>query len=244
MKFGHPFTPYPPLVVNCCPTGMVPTRQMSPHVPLAADEIVAEAVALARAGAAILHLHARDETGAPTPSKEVYRRILCEVRQRVPEVILCVSTSGRLWSDFARRSEVLDLEGDARPDMASLTLGSMNFMRQASLNEPATIRDLARKMLDRGIKPEVEIFDLGMMDFAHRLVHEGLLPGVLYANILLGNLGTAPADLGCLSLIADRAPRPCVLSVAGLGAASLPVHMVALAAGMHVRVGLEDTLYM
>lgn len=147
---------------------MVPTKAMTPHVPISVDEITREATRLVELGASILHLHARDEHGTPTWKKEVYRRILLGIRERAPEAVLCVSTSGRLWSDFARRSDVLELDGDARPDMASLTLGSMNFIGQASVNSPSMIRDLARKMADCGIRPELEVFDLGMMHYARR----------------------------------------------------------------------------
>ncbi len=243
MKFGHPVTPYPPLLLNCCPTGMVPTKAMTPHVPIAVEEIVAEAGELVALGASILHLHARDEDGKPTWKKEIYRRLLIGIRERVPDVTLCVSTSGRLWSDFERRSEVLELDGDARPDMASLTLGSMNFVGQASVNSPDMIRDLARKMADRGIRPELEVFDLGMMHFARRLVSERLLPRRNYVNVLLGNLGTAPADLGALSMIVDAAPAESAIGVAGIGVFGAAVHAAALSAGLHVRVGLEDGVY-
>lgn len=222
---------------------MVPTKEMTLHVPIAVDEIVTEAARLVELGASILHLHARDEHGKPTWKKEMYRRILLGIRERAPEAVLCVSTSGRLWSDFARRSEVLELDGDARPDMASLTLGSMNFIGQASLNPPDMIRDLARKMAERGIRPELEVFDLGMMHFAHRLAEEGLLPGRRYANVLLGNLGTAPADLGVLSIIVDSAPADTVIGVSGIGVFGPAAHAAALSAGLHVRVGLEDGVH-
>lgn len=242
MKFGHPFEPYPPLVVNCSPTGMVPTREMTPHVPLSVEEIVAEGLRLADGGASVLHLHARDEDGQPTWRKEIYQRIFCGIREKNQDVILCASTSGRLWSDFERRSAVLELGGDA-PDMASLTLGSMNFIRQASSNSPSVIRDLAKKMADHGIRPELEVFDLGMMHFARHLIREGLLPAHNYINVLLGNLGTAPADLGALSLIVDSAPPDSVIGVAGVGVTGLPVQMAAVAAGLNVRVGIEDGIH-
>ncbi len=222
---------------------MLPTREMTPHVPLTVEEIIADVSRLAQLGAVIAHLHARDEQGKPTWKKEVYRRIVAGLRELCPDLVLCVSTSGRLWSDFERRSEVLELEGDAKPDMASLTLGSMNFVGQASVNSPQMIRDLARKMADRGLRPELEVFDLGMMDLARRLDLERLLPPRKYINVLLGNLGTAPADLGVLSMLVDAAPTDSVIGVAGLGVFGPAVHAAAVAAGLHVRVGLEDGIH-
>jgi uncharacterized protein (DUF849 family) len=243
MKNNHPFQPYPPLILNCCLTGCVVTKEITPHVPLSVTEIIAEGVKLAEAGVSILHLHARDAAGRPTWSKEIYRRIICGIRESNPEVILCVSSSGRFWSDFERRSEVLELNGEARPDMGSLTLGSMNFKDQSSLNQPDMIRRLAKKMADNGIKPELEVFDLGMIHMVKILRREGLLTGPVYINLILGNPGTAPPDLGALSLLVDNAGPDSVLAVSGLGISALPVHMAGLAAGLHVRFGLEDQIY-
>lgn len=244
MKFGHPFVEYPNLILNCCPVGMIPTREITPHVPITPEEIIRESIELAQAGVTMLHVHARGSDGRPTWSKAVYERIISSIREQNSQVILCVSTSGRLWSEFEKRSAVLELTGDAKPDMASLTPCSMNFLNHASVNPPNIVRDLLRKMNDHGIKPELEVFDSGMMNILHALRQEGLLPGPLYVNILLGNLGTAPADLGLLSLLVDQAEQDSVIAASGIGRAALPVQMTALAAGLHVRFGLEDAIYL
>jgi len=244
MKFGHPFAKYPKLILNCCPVGLIPTRALTPHVSITPEEIVREGLELAQNGVAILHLHARAEDGAATWSKAIYERIILGIREKNTEVILCVSTSGRFWPEFEKRSAVLELKGDAKPDMASLTLGSMNFIHHASVNPPTMIRDLARKMLDHGIRPELEVFDTGMMSMVSVLRQEGLVTGRPYINILLGNLGTAPADLGVLSQMVDQAGPDCILAASGIGRAALPVQLTALAAGLHIRFGLEDALYL
>ena len=114
-----------PLVLNLAPTGVVPTRDMSPHVPLQPDEIVADVLAAAEAGITIAHLHARDVRGAPTYRREVYARIIGGIRERAPDLVICVSCSGRQARLFEQRAEVLDLDGDLKPDMASLTLSSL-----------------------------------------------------------------------------------------------------------------------
>ena len=111
-----------PLILNLAATGMVPTREMSEHVPLQPSEIVADVLRCADAGITVAHLHARDENDEPTHSKDVYARIIAGIREQRPDLVLCVSISGRRAPDFAPRAEVLDLEGDLAPDMASLTL--------------------------------------------------------------------------------------------------------------------------
>jgi 3-keto-5-aminohexanoate cleavage enzyme len=224
--------------------GLIPTKELTPHVPITPEEIIKEGLELAQCGAAILHLHARDNHGKPTWSKAVYEKIISGIREKNSGVVLCVSTSGRFWSDFQKRSEVLELTGDARPDMASLTPGSMNFPNHASVNPPDIVRDLLHKMNDCGIKPELEVFDSGMMNIIHALRKEGLVHDRPYINILLGNLATAAADLGPLSLLVDQAAKDSIIAVSGIGRAALPVHMTAMAAGLHVRFGLEDALYM
>jgi len=222
-------------------SGMIPTKEMTEHVPVTEDEIIYEVLNLASIGVSIVHIHAR-ENGKPTWKKEIYKRIIGGIREKNEDIILCVTTSGRDWQDFERRSEVLDLEGDYKPDMASLTLGSMNFIKTASMNAPSMIRDLAKKMKDNGIKPELEAFDVGMAKFANRLVKEGLLDKP-YMNILLGNMGTAPADIGTMSSILDVVPNGTICAFAGIGVFSFPVHVTSIMSGTHVRVGLEDNIF-
>ena len=147
------------LIVNLAPTGLKPMKPQNPNVPVTPGEIIAECVACASLGASIVHLHAREEDGSPTHRKAIFQRIVEGIRERRPDLVICVSVSGRAFPEFEKRSEPLDLEGDAKPDMASLTLGSMNFYREASVNSPETIRALAEKMAERGIKPEIEILD-------------------------------------------------------------------------------------
>src|SRR5689334_11476986 len=107
-------------ILNFTPTGMVPTRAMTQHVPLTPDEIIKQSLECAGQGASMLHLHARDEQGMPHYSKEIYARIIGGIREKNPELVLCVSTSGRTHREFSQRSEVLDLEGDLKPDFGSL----------------------------------------------------------------------------------------------------------------------------
>lgn len=230
-----------PLVL--APTGMVPTRAMTPHVPLTPAEIAADVAAAASIGITSVHLHARGEDGDPTWEREVYRRIVGAVREAAPDVVINVSTSGRTWSEVERRADCLALDGDLKPDLASLTLSSLNFLTQASINSPDTIHALAQIMLDRGIVPELELFDFGMVNYVHVLQRKGLLPGPVVANMFFGNVAGMQATLAEMGLAIDRLPPGTIWSGAGLGDFGLPVQAHSVAAGGGVRVGLEDGIW-
>ena len=231
-----------PLILNVALTGMVPTKADNASVPVTPEEIAEDAARCVAAGAAIVHLHARDSEGRPTYRAEVYAEIIRRIRERSPDVIVCVSTSGRLFKTFAERSEVLDLEGELVPDMASLTLGSLNFPKQASVNDPEMIRRLARRMAERGVVPELEVFDLGMVDYARFLIERGELREPLYFNLLLGSLGTLSATPAHLTALVDALPTGSTWAGAGIGRFQFFVNAMAITMGGNVRVGLEDNL--
>ena len=231
------------LIVNAALTGMVPTQADNPHVPVTPEEIAADARRCVDAGAAILHLHARDAQGRPTWRPDIYRDILQRVRALCPDAILCVSTSGRVFRQFEERSAALAI-ADPPPEMASLTLGSMNFAREESVNSPSMIRALALKMKDRGIVPELEIFELGMAEFSHYLIGHEILRPPFYANILLGSLGTLSARPLNLALAVKALPQGATWAGAGIGRHQLEVNTLAITMGGHVRVGLEDNLWL
>jgi 3-keto-5-aminohexanoate cleavage enzyme len=154
-----------------------------------------------------------------------------------------VTTSGRNWSEFERRSEVLDLTGNAKPDFASLTLGSLNFPTGTTVNSIDMIRRLAQTMKEKGIRPELEAFDLGMIGMAKYLERDGLIEGIKYFNLLLGNLGTVPATIGNLADLVHALPENSVWTAAGMGIFQLPMNVAAIVAGGGVRVGIEDSVY-
>ncbi len=231
------------LIVNLCPTGMVPTRASSPHVPLTADEVAADVRRCADAGASIVHVHPRDSDGRPTQDPAIAAEFIRAVRASVPEIVVCITTSGRVSPELAGRAVVLELDGDAKPEMASLTLGSLNFPKEASISAPATIQGLARAMEERGIVPELEVFDFGMLDYAHYLQDRGLLSAPVYVNLLLGSLGTLAATPLNLALLVERLPTGATWAAAGIGQYQFDVNRLAIAMGGGVRVGLEDNLW-
>ena len=237
---AHPRTPYAPLIVNAALTGMVAQRERVPNVPLTAGEIADDAERCFAAGATIVHLHARDDEARPDWRREAYAQLIPEIRRRCPEIVVCATTSGRAVVDVDRRGDVLLLDRDARPDMASLTLGSLNFGTGPSLNAIETVETLAARMAERGIQPELEVFDLGMAHLAHRLVARELLVPPLYANLMLGFPNSAPADARSLVALVDALPAGTTWAAAGLGAFQAPANALAVAMGGHVRVGLED----
>jgi 3-keto-5-aminohexanoate cleavage enzyme len=226
------------------PTGMVPTRQLTPHVPLTPMEIAEDVARCAEIGITSVHLHARDDNGHPDWHREIYAAIIYEVKSRTPDVLINVSTSGRNWSEIEKRADCLSLEGDLKPDLASLTLSSLNFLSGPSINSPEDIYKLASIMLERGITPELELFDLGMVNMVRVLKKKNLLPSTLVVNLFVGNIAGAQATLGELGVLVDRLPEGTIWSGAGIGEYRDRAHALSLAAGGGVRVGLEDGIYL
>ncbi|HEX8208034.1 MAG TPA: 3-keto-5-aminohexanoate cleavage protein [Solirubrobacteraceae bacterium] len=229
----------PPLIVNLAPTGMVPTRETAPHVPLTVEEILEDVARCAELGASIVHVHARDADGAPTHRAEAFAPIVEGIRAIDPELVVCVTCSGRTVTALEDRAEVLSLD----VDMASLTLGSNNFLRQASVNAPDVIRGLAEEMRRRGIKPELEVFEPGMVAFGRRLVEEGLLPERSYVNVLLGSPWTSPLTPAMLAAFLSEIPDGWTWALAGIGRFQLDAVLLALGSGGHVRIGMEDNVW-
>jgi 3-keto-5-aminohexanoate cleavage enzyme len=240
MKIGEP------LIINLAPTGTVPTKSMTPMVPVTHDEIVDNIAQCMELGVQIVHLHARDENERHTCDPEPYGRLIESLR-KLPDgekLVICVTTTGRHDSDFESRSRVLDLDGSARPDTASLTISSLNFARSASINEPDTVRQLAQRMREKNIKPELEVFDIGMANLVSVLAKEGLIQPPYYVNILLGNIAGAQPEPAQLSAILSALPANCIISIAGLGMFQLGANTFGLLLADGVRVGIEDNIWL
>jgi len=231
-------------ILNFAPTGLIPTKDMTQYVPIAPNEVIKQALEAADLGVNMVHLHARDpRTGEPTYKKEIFKEIIEGIRKKNKDLVLCVSTSGRQFNEFEKRSEVLELTGKHKPDFASLTLSSLNFNNQASINEPKLIKDLAKKMKDNGIRPELEAFDLGMINYAKYLIHKGLIKPPYYFNLILGNIACAQADILHLGLMINELPENSIWSVGGIGDWQLRMNIMSLLSGGGVRVGIEDNIW-
>lgn len=233
-----------PLIINLASTGLVPTREQTPYVPLSAEEVAADCVLCCAAGASMLHLHARAADGSPSCDREVFGDLVAAVRQRVPDAIIITTTSGRRAPEVEQRAASLTLEGEQKPDMASLTLGSLNFSTEASLSAPSTVMRLAAIMQERGIRPELEVFDLGMVNFAKILIDKGLIEPPFYFNILLGNPASAQASLLHLGTLVADLPAQSIWSVAGIGRHQALANALGVVVGHGVRTGLEDNLWL
>ena len=231
------------LIINLAPTGIIPTKEMTSHVPITPEEIANDVFACRELGVSMVHLHARDEEGKPTYRKDIYARIIAKIREKCPDLIIVVSTSGRIYNEFAKRAEVLDLTGDEKPAMASLTLSSLNFVGSASVNSPDVIIKLAEKMKEKGIKPELEVFDLGMVNYAQYLITKELLTPPYYFNIILGNIATAQAKLSHLGLITSELPDNSYWAVGGIGSWQKKMTTIGVIAADGVRIGLEDQIW-
>jgi len=231
------------LIINVALTGNFSSKSVNPSVPYTPDEIAEDVCRCFDAGATTFHIHAREDDGRPSCRKELFEEIISKVRKRCPEAILGVTTSGRIFKSFEERSAVLDMEGELRPDMASLTMGSMNFPTQPSINSPEMIEALAKKMLQNGVKPELEAFETGMINHAVYMHRKGILEGPLCFNLFFGLLGTMPGRMVDIVHQVSSLPPGSVWGAAGGGRFQLPVNNVAIIMGGHVRVGLEDNLY-
>lgn len=235
-------------VINFVPTGMMPNKNQVPSLPISPEDIAKEVIHAKRLGVSIVHLHARDSLGNPTWSKQVYKEIIDRIRDEDGygdnSLIICVSTSGRNWPDFKRRSECLELKGKSKPDMASLTLGSLNFPLTGSLNSPDMIKQLALKMKNNNIKPELEVFDIGMINYAHYLKGKGMIEGPFYFNLLFGNISTAQANMLEFGVMQGLLPNNSYWSTGGIGSDQLKMNVCGIINGGGIRIGLEDNIFM
>jgi len=227
------------LIIKLAPTGMIPTKRETPYVPITPEEIVRDTYKAYELGVSVVHIHARDEQGRPTHRREYFEKIFHEVKKKCPDIIICATTSGRVTPQVEHRSEVLDLN----PEMASLTVGSLNFPQYPSVNSPETIKTLATLMSDKGIKPELEIFEPGFMNVAKYLARKGYLKKPLHFNFLLGSLGSIPADMRDLVYLVESLPSGSTWSATGIGRFQTQINVAAILMGGHVRVGIEDSIY-
>lgn len=236
---GYDCEPVGKLVITLAPTGMIPTKKETPHVPITPEEIARDAYEAYKLGVSIVHVHARDEQGRPTYRKEIFEKIFKEIRRKCPEVIICATTSGRVHPQVEHRTEVLDVY----PEMATLTLGSLNFPQHPSVNSMETIKKLASSMMKKGILPELEIFEAGFINTAKYLARKGYLKKPLRFCLLLGSLGSAPANISDLVYLTQSLPPKSTWSATGIGRFQTQINVAAILMGGHVRVGIEDSIY-
>ncbi len=231
-----------PVMITAAVTGSIASGKNSPQIPLTADQIVEATVESWRAGAAIVHLHARDATGTPTQDVELYRTLVERIREQGCEAILNLSTGsagGR--ASIEQRLACIELA----PEMATLDCGSVNLGDDWVFANPyATfLRPAAARMRDLEIAVEIETFDSGMIRNGLRLIGEGLLRGPGFWQLCIGVPGGAAPDLQTIGYLLSRLPEGALWSMLGIGRHQLEVNVLSLLYGGHVRTGLEDNVY-
>lgn len=229
----------PRIIINFCPTGMVPDKTITPYVPVSPNEIIEQTHQAYEIGITIVHLHARAEDSSPCYKKSIYQKIFEGIRKHCPDLVICGSTSGRKFTEFEKRSEVIEL----KPDMCSLTLSSVNFLTAASINEPEVIRKLADKMNRYGVTPELECFDLGMINYGKYLINQNILNGPFYWNLIFGNIAGFQAKSNHVEVALSEIPADHFVGIGGIGSCQFPVNTMAIEMGHGVRVGIEDNIW-
>jgi 3-keto-5-aminohexanoate cleavage enzyme len=230
-----------PLVITAAITGSATPGLDVQQIPLTIDAIVEASTSSWRSGAAIIHIHARDEHGTPTQDPEIFREIVQRIQNAGCDAVLNLSTGsagGR--ADLDERIECLRLN----PEMATLDCGSMNFGDDRVFNNPYSFLQRTAELMRRSdTLAEMEVFDSAMIENGRRLIGEGLIDGPGVWQLCLGLRGGAPADLHSLAYLVSRLPSGAYWSALGIGRHQLPTNLHAIAAGGHVRTGLEDNLY-
>jgi len=231
------------LIINLAPTGNTPTKEKTPWVPLTPEAIIKDTLECAPLGVSMVHLHARDDEGRHASDQATWTRILSGIREKRPELILVASTSGRFFPDPEARTSVLYLPREVRPDMASLTLGTLPFRDGVNVNNLDLIIRLLECMEAQGIKPELEIFDLGMIHLAHYLIDKGHLRPPFYFNLILGHLFGSQPTLRHLGVLLPELPDDSCCCLGGIGFHQLTMNSTGILFADGVRVGLEDSLW-
>ena len=226
-------------IINFTPTGTQTSRSNS-LAPLISSEIIEEVHNANELGISIVHLHARDEqTLDNTYRKEIYQKTIEGIKKHCPDLLICVSLTGRNFHELEKRSEVLQLY----PDMGSLTMSSLNFPTGASVNQPEMIFSLIEEMRKYGVHPEIECFDTGMLNYTNYLISKGKLVPPYHINVILGNIYNGQCNLSTLADIKHNQPENSFVCLGGIGSQQLRSNLFGLTEFEGVRIGLEDNLY-
>ncbi|MCB2226784.1 MAG: 3-keto-5-aminohexanoate cleavage protein [Desulfarculaceae bacterium] len=231
------------LIINVAVCGSAPTRQQNPAIPHTPKEIAEEALRCWRAGATVVHVHVREpESGEPAFRRDLFAEVLERIRAE-SDMLVNLTTSGfNLQGEDPGEERLVPVA--LKPDLCSLDVGSLNFRGRVFLNPTDWVDKAAQRMRETGVKPEIEVFELGHLRQALDMIKRGLIADPPYFQFCLGIPWGAPADLPTLMAFRERLPEGIPWSVLGVGAAQLPVTTHAMLMGGHVRVGFEDNLYL
>lgn len=229
------------LIITAAITGSRMTRDVAPYIPITPDEIAQSAIECWDAGAAIVHIHVRDpKTGLGTQDLDVFRQVVEPLRERT-DLLLCLTTSGIPGRNLAIEERLKPLE--LEPELASFDAGSINLGGSAFINTPEFLEAAAKSMKEKGVKPELEIFDVGMMVTCLRMRDQGYLEEPLHFQFVLGTPWGSPATPKSFLHLYEHLPEDATWSIIGIGKGHLPMAMMGLILGGHIRVGMEDNIY-
>ena len=229
------------LIITAAITGSRTPKEKSPYIPITPKEIADSAIEAVEAGASVVHIHVRDlNTKLGTQDEGLYKEVLDRLYSKVNPVV-CLTTSGIPGKNLGYEERFIPLK--FKPELASFDAGSINVNDGIFLNPPDFLKLLSEKMKETGVKPELEVFDTGMIEYCKYLAKEGYLEEPLHFQFVLGVRGGAPADASTLLHMVNMLPDDSTWSVIGIGKGQLPMVMMGMVLGGHVRVGLEDNIY-
>ena len=228
------------LIITCAITGAEVTKEMNPAVPYTVKEMVESAYQAYKAGASIIHLHARLDDGTPTQDKDRFKEIIEAIKKKCPDVIIQVSTGGAVGMTADERLDVLNVF----PEMATLDCGTLNFGGDdIFVNTENDIKYFANKMNNMNVRYEMECFEKGHIDTTLRFIKKGIIKNHLHYSFVLGVRGGMAGEERDFMFLKDSIPKEATFSVAGIGRYEFSLAELSIKNGGHVRVGLEDNLY-
>lgn len=229
------------LIITAAICGAEVTKEQNPAVPYTVEEIVREAKSAVDAGAAIVHLHVREDDGTPTQSKARFKECIDAIYKECPDVILIPSTGGAVGMTAEERLQPTELF----PEMATLDCGTCNFGDDVFENTMPTMRAFGKRMLENNIKPEYECFEMGHLDTVLTMAKKGQVPGdPMQFNFVLGVHGCTPATVQNLCWLVNAIPAGSTWTATGIGRHAFTLAAAAIAMGGNVRVGFEDSVYL
>ncbi|MBO7256548.1 MAG: 3-keto-5-aminohexanoate cleavage protein [Bacteroidales bacterium] len=229
------------LIITAAICGAEVTKEQNPAVPYTVEEIVREAKSAVDAGAAIVHLHVREDDGTPTQNRERFRECIEAIYKECPDVIIIPSTGGAVGMTADERLQPTELF----PEMATLDCGTCNFGDDVFENTMPMMRDFGKRMLENNIKPEYECFEMGHLDTILTMARKGQVPAApMQFNFVLGVPGCTPATVQNLCWLVNAIPAGSTWTATGIGRHEFTLAAAAIAMGGHVRVGFEDNLYL
>ena len=232
--------PLPPLMITAAICGAEVFRDQTPYVPYTPAELAEEAVRCHAAGATMVHLHVRQPDGTPSQSAELFAEAKALIQARCP-ILVQFSTGGAVGMSVAERADALKL----RPDMATLTTGSVNFGDDIFANATPMVRQIAQRMQEFGVRPEIECFDTGIVRSARMFRERGMLRDPVHISLVMGVASGMAADPRWLPLLVDEMPKGAIWQVIAIGRQEVwALHRAAVRLGGHLRTGLEDTFYL